>query len=365
MTTPWSEPSTWTPRHLGVADRLLKLRYPATCVKCGADLPAGARCWWDSETRSATCTACCPPQAPDPSSRPPVAALPDTVQGSPASAAGASAQLVYERKHRRREAEIDQKGGRLSGVVKFLSDDPQSTKAWAKGSEGERKLAAHLVRTLGDRAVMLHDRRIPGSGANIDHLVVAASGIWIIDAKSYKGKVEQRDVGKWLKTDYRLYVNGRDQTKLVGGLARQINAMLKPSGKPTSKSVLRCASSIQSGVWFRMAALHVSSGQNTPPGNTGRYGSHTLVVARHHNTERAVGRGGFDRTSLNHPDHEPLKRDYGRQQRGSMKAPRCDAARVKSWLASPRMLSFWPGHLHLDLTRRPTAHSATCTFRRR
>jgi hypothetical protein len=134
---------------------------------------------------------------------------------------------MYEQKHRRREAEIDQKWGRLSGVVKFLSDDPQSTTAWAKGSDGERKLAAHLVRTVGDRAVMLHDRRIPGSRANIDHLVVAASGIWIIDAKSYKGKVEQRDVGKWLQKDNRLYVNGRDQSKLVGGLARQINAVLE------------------------------------------------------------------------------------------------------------------------------------------
>ena len=210
-----------------MSDRLLKLRYPATCVSCGADLPAGARGWWDSETRSATCTACLPPQAPDPSTRPPGAAIPDTVQGSPASAAGASAQLMYEQKHRRREAEIDQKWGRLSGVVKFLSDDPQSTTAWAKGSDGERKLAAHLVRTVGDRAVMLHDRRIPGSRANIDHLVVAASGIWIIDAKSYKGKVEQRDVGKWLQKDNRLYVNGRDQSKLVGGLARQINAVLE------------------------------------------------------------------------------------------------------------------------------------------
>jgi len=30
-----------------VTDRLLKLRYPATCVKCGADLSAGTRGWWD------------------------------------------------------------------------------------------------------------------------------------------------------------------------------------------------------------------------------------------------------------------------------------------------------------------------------
>jgi hypothetical protein len=42
---------------------------------------------------------------------------------------------------------------------------------------------------------MLHDCRIPGSRANIDHLFVAASGIWIVDAKGDKGKVEQRDLG--------------------------------------------------------------------------------------------------------------------------------------------------------------------------
>jgi len=134
---------------------------------------------------------------------------------------------MYEQKHRRREQQIDQRWGRLAGVVKFMADDPQSTKAWAKGSEGERRLAADLTKRVGDRAVLLHDRKIPGTRANIDHLAVAASGIWIIDAKNYKGKVEQRDVGGWLKTDRRLYVNGRDQSKLVAGFARQINAVLE------------------------------------------------------------------------------------------------------------------------------------------
>jgi hypothetical protein len=134
---------------------------------------------------------------------------------------------MFEKKHRDREAQIDRKWGRLAGVVKFISDDPQSTKAWAKGSEGERRLANDLTERLGDRAVLLHDRRIPASRANIDHLAIAASGIWIIDAKNYKGKVEQRDVGGWLKTDHRLYVNGRDRTNLIGGFARQVNAVLE------------------------------------------------------------------------------------------------------------------------------------------
>ncbi len=37
---------------------------------------------------------------------------------------------------------------------------------------------------------MLHDRRIPGSRANIDHIAIATSGVWVIDAKRYKGKVQ-------------------------------------------------------------------------------------------------------------------------------------------------------------------------------
>ncbi len=124
-----------------------------------------------------------------------------------------------------RAERIDQRWGRLAGVVKFLSDDPQSVRAWAKGSEGERRLAASLSERVGDRAVLLHDRKVPEARGNIDHLAVAASGIWVGDAKTYKGLVERRDKGGWFKTDYRLYVNKRDRTKLVHGLAWQVAAV--------------------------------------------------------------------------------------------------------------------------------------------
>ena len=193
--------------------------------------------------------------------------------------AGESALRMFEQKHQRRENQIDEKWGRLAGVVKFMSDDPQSVKAWAKGSEGERRLATDLTKRVGDRAVLLHDRRIPGSRANIDHLAIAASGIWIIDAKNYKGKVEQRDVGGWLKTDRRLYVNGRDRTKLVGGLARQINAILEAIGDegiPISAALCFVGSEWgllakpfkQSGVWVtwpkKLSEMIASHGSLTP-----------------------------------------------------------------------------------------------------
>jgi hypothetical protein len=138
---------------------------------------------------------------------------------------GTSAQREYDRRHAKREAAIEQKWGRFAGVVKFLSDDPQSTQAWAKGSEGERRLAERLARTVGDRAVVLHDRTIPGRRGNIDHVAIAPSGVWVIDTKRYTGRVEHRDVGGWFRTDLRLYVGGRDRTKLVGGLGWQVDAV--------------------------------------------------------------------------------------------------------------------------------------------
>jgi hypothetical protein len=135
--------------------------------------------------------------------------------------AGASARKEYDRRHQKRDEALDRRFGRFASVVKFLSDDPQSTRAWAKGSSGEQLLAAALTKRVGDRAVILNDRKIPRSSANIDHLVIAASGVWIVDAKKYKGRLQRIDKGGWRKVDYRVYVNGRDQTKLVAGLHKQ------------------------------------------------------------------------------------------------------------------------------------------------
>ncbi len=72
---------------------------------------------------------------------------------------------------------------------------------------------------------VLHDRRIPGTRANIDHIVVSPAGVFVIDAKNYNGRVEQRDVGGWLKADLRLYVGGRDRTKLIAGMSGQLEAV--------------------------------------------------------------------------------------------------------------------------------------------
>jgi hypothetical protein len=212
--------------------KLIRLRYPAVCAGCEAALAASTDAWWDADARTATCLECVqPPSRNDPAPNAP-AATPEIEVAPEAPAplmnegeAGGSARREYEKRHERREAEIERRWGRLAGIVKLLSDDPQSITAWAKGSEGERRLAETLTRRVGDRAVLLHDRKVPGTRGNIDHLAVAASGVWVIDAKSYRGLVKRRDVGGLLRTDYRVYVGRRDRTAVTEGLGWQVDAV--------------------------------------------------------------------------------------------------------------------------------------------
>ena len=210
-----------------MAGKVMRLRRADTCVQCETALPASTTASWDAESRTVTCMDCVGAVVATEQSAPPA----ETPTPEPApdpnrfGQAGASAQREYDRRQQSRSDRIDRKWGRLAGVVKFMTDDPQSTKAWEKGSVGEQRLAAGLAKRLGDRAVLIHDRKIPGTRANIDHIVVAATGIWIVDAKKYKGKVERRDVGGWFKTDLRLYVGGRDRTKLCEGMTRQVAAV--------------------------------------------------------------------------------------------------------------------------------------------
>ena len=77
----------------------------------------------------------------------------------------------------------------------------------------------------GEGFAVLHDRRIPGTRANIDHIVVSPAGVFVVDTKNWSGRVEQRDVGGWFKTDLRLYVGGRDRTKHLAGMNSQLEAV--------------------------------------------------------------------------------------------------------------------------------------------
>lgn len=106
-----------------------------------------------------------------------------------------------------------------------ISDDPASTRAWARGAIGERKLAQALAGVPGIR--VLHDRQVPGTRGNIDHLIVSEAGIFVVDAKLYQGEIRVRDVGGLFKSDHRLYVGMRDCSHLATNMGWQVDAVLR------------------------------------------------------------------------------------------------------------------------------------------
>ena len=136
---------------------------------------------------------------------------------------GASARREHERRRAKREADVRAKHPRIGGLILALQSDPQSTTAWATGAEGEEKFGARLNAVASDDVRVLHDRRIPKTRANIDHLVVCPTGVIVIDAKKYKGRPQLRIEGGILRPRTEtLMVGSRNCTKLVDGVLHQV-----------------------------------------------------------------------------------------------------------------------------------------------
>jgi hypothetical protein len=72
------------------------------------------------------------------------------------------------------------------------------TLAWRRGAAGERRTARLLAPLERHGWAVLHDLAIPGSSANIDHLVIGPGGVVVIDSKRYWGRLRlDRDGMVW------------------------------------------------------------------------------------------------------------------------------------------------------------------------
>ena len=140
-----------------------------------------------------------------------------------AGVGGASARREYERRKDKRAGRIRAKHPLIGGLILAVIDEPQSTQAWAIGATGEEVLAKRLDKLTSKGLYLLHDRRIPGSKANIDHLAVGPAGVFVIDAKLYQGRPQLRVEGGLFRPRVEtLMVGRRDCTKLVIGVHKQV-----------------------------------------------------------------------------------------------------------------------------------------------
>jgi hypothetical protein len=67
----------------------------------------------------------------------------------------------------------------------------EQARTWRRGAHGERRTARLLDRLTRDGYVVFHDLAVPDSPANVDHLVIGPSGLFVIDSKQWTGSVHQ------------------------------------------------------------------------------------------------------------------------------------------------------------------------------
>jgi hypothetical protein len=68
--------------------------------------------------------------------------------------------------------------------------------AWRRGAAGERRTAGLLDPLERHGWAILHDLAVPGSRANIDHLVIGPGGVFVIDSKQYRGRLRLDSSGR-------------------------------------------------------------------------------------------------------------------------------------------------------------------------
>ena len=215
-------------------DREMRLRIAGVCTKSGYEIPQGTKANYSSSTKSVHHISC--PQIDF-------------------GAAGGSAFREYERRSAKDSARVEAEKQKVRAVfgegflgkvatLIAVDDSPRvSTQVWAQGAVGEEVVAARLAGLAEAGVVVLNDRRIPGSKANIDHLVVTPWGVWVIDAKRYLNKrpdfyVEGGLFG--IGGTKRLTVGGRKQDKLVDGVLWQVERVESELGDIATAQAILC-----------------------------------------------------------------------------------------------------------------------------
>jgi hypothetical protein len=273
---------------------MFESRYEPTCPKCGAAMVRRVRgkdrapFWGCSRypacRGTAEIAALGMPQPVEPTKLETTPSV-ETEDSVPTSVAGGSARAVFERRRaldkeelRRRRPLILAAGSTLLAVFLLLAvfDPapagpigqfyrpiylffallaagampvamiwlPDSTIAWLTGAEGEERTRKFLRPLEAQGFRVIHDKLIPHSRANIDHIVVGPPGVFIIETKNYAGRIR---IG-----DDEVSVAGHRRSQIVAQAKREAAAVAAVVA-PTAVTPLLCVHRAELG-WFKMEA---------------------------------------------------------------------------------------------------------------
>ncbi len=114
-----------------------------------------------------------------------------------------------------------------------LAGGSRDRRDWRAGAVGE-SIVGRLLAELDDRGVRaVHDRRVPGSLGNIDHIAVTPRGVYVIDAKNYSGHPRVEAEPGADPTPRRLFIGRDDHTHLVHAVRGQVRVVKGALDDPT------------------------------------------------------------------------------------------------------------------------------------
>lgn len=102
-------------------------------------------------------------------------------------------------------------------VMSALFEGPNHVLVWHRGAIGEEETAKTLA-SLPSSFVVLHDRTIPRSSANIDHIAIGPPGVFVIETKRLSGRLTVRGD--------EVFVAGRRRTRIVEPARWEVTALL-------------------------------------------------------------------------------------------------------------------------------------------
>lgn len=186
----------------------------ASCDDCGRRLKRGVEALFAPAGTAVLCLEC---------------VTLDTVHS--VGVPGHGARKEHVKRQQRHQAKVRTAHPKLGKLILALSEDPSHVRAWQRGAVGEEEFGRRLDAIASTTLKVLHDRKVPRSSANIDHLAITTTGVWVLDGKRYKGKVQTRGHGLFSRGPADLYVAGRNQAKLVEavkGRVETVRGLLEP-----------------------------------------------------------------------------------------------------------------------------------------
>ena len=110
---------------------------------------------------------------------------------------------------------------RFGGRLVTARDARQAARPRERAIQGEAEVTELLDRLAEYHVVARHHLRLRRSRTKLDHLLIAPSGVYVVDCQLWIDRVELRETGSALRPKPRLFVGDRDRTRRADTLMKK------------------------------------------------------------------------------------------------------------------------------------------------